>query len=143
MPYEHGIGTHGRYACVSLFYYMGVIDMTDTIQIRAGAKANMPQLAVREIAYVTDEDGGALYIGTATGNKKLCTVGTIRTLENMSHHLNEMETALEGKLTASRMPVQSALDSAAETAAIVTAFNTLLEALKAAGMMARSGAGNA
>lgn len=117
--------------------------MADTIQIRAGAKANMPTLSVREIAYVTDEDGGALYIGTATGNKKLCTVGTIRTLENMSHHLNEMETSLEGKLTASQMPVQSALDSAAEAAAIVTAFNTLLEALKAAGMMARSGAGNA
>ena len=128
--------------------------MADTIQIRAGAKANMPQLAVREIAYVTDEDGGALYIGTATGNKKLCTVGTIQTITNMSNHLNEMETTLEGKLnemettlegklTASRMPVQSALDSAAETAAIVTAFNTLLEALKTAGIMARSGAGNA
>ena len=81
-------------------------------------------------------------------------MGTIQTITNMSNHLNEMETTLEGKLnemettlegklTASRMPVQSALDSAAEAAAIVTAFNTLLEALKAAGMMARSGAGNA
>lgn len=117
--------------------------MADTIQIRAGAKANMPTLSVREIAYVTDEDGGALYIGSATGNKKLCTVGTIQTITNMSNHLNEMETALEGKLTASRMPMQSALDSAAEAAAIVRAFNTLLEALKAAGMMARGGAGNA
>ena len=43
--------------------------MADKILLRAGKKANMPTLADREPAYVTDDN--AIYVGTPGGNKKV------------------------------------------------------------------------
>lgn len=47
--------------------------MADLIKIKSGAKGNrekMPKLEVGELGYATDEK--ALYIGTASGNVRLC-----------------------------------------------------------------------
>lgn len=94
--------------------------MADTIQIRAGKKAGMPTLAVRELGYVTDEK--ALYIGTANGNVKLCDA--------------DLEDTVKNKLTATPVAAQGSLDAAAELAAVITAYNNLIAAMKASGMMA-------
>lgn len=128
--------------------------MADTIQIRAGKKAGMPTLAVRELGYVTDEK--ALYIGTANGNVKLCdadlegTVTTqgsdISTLKNtVQGHTNSIASlsgtvkaqgeSLAGKLTATPAAAQGSLDAAAELAAVITAYNSLIAAMKASGLM--------
>lgn len=128
--------------------------MADTIQIRAGKKAGMPTLAVRELGYVTDEK--ALYIGTASGNVKLCdadlegTVTTqgndISTLKNtVQGHTNSIASlsgtvkaqgeSLAGKLTATPAAAQGSLDAAAELAAVITAYNSLIAAMKASGLM--------
>ena len=56
--------------------------MADKIQIRAGNKSGMPTLTDRELAYVRNEK--ALYVGTPTGNQKLCsgeTEGKVSALE--------------------------------------------------------------
>ena len=93
------------------------------IRLRAGQRAAMPPLADRELVYVRDEQ--ALYIGTEAGSVQLCAASAADRL-----------TALEsGKLTAvpaARLSPLAADASAADTAA---AYNALLSALTAAGIM--------
>lgn len=89
--------------------------MADNIYLRAGKKASMPELASREIAYVTDEE--ALYVGTPDGNVKV----------------NGKELAK--KLEATPAAAQAELDLEAEAATIANAFNSLIAAMKASGLM--------
>ena len=70
--------------------------MSAVIQIKAGKLENMPKLADREIGFVRDEDGGALYIGTENENKKLCAAGMFETLdENLASAEAAAQAALE------------------------------------------------
>ena len=112
--------------------------MADTIQIRGGNKANMPKLADRELGYVRDEE--ALYVGTPTGNVK---VG-----QKIENTVNELATAMS-ELSAALVEQQAEMDenqmSAADAqeplaneatvADVVAAFNGLIAAMKASGLM--------
>lgn len=89
--------------------------MADNIYLRAGNKAEMPELSDREPAYVRDEE--ALYIGTPDGNVKV----------------NGKELAK--KLEATPAAAQAELDLEADAAAVVSAFNSLIAAMKESGLM--------
>ena len=89
--------------------------MADTILLRSGKSTNMPTLASREIAYTTDEK--ALYVG----NVKLCSAGD--------------KEELDGKLTATPLESMSELPAESDLAAVIGAYNSLISALKANGMM--------
>ena len=99
--------------------------MADKIQIRAGNKAGMPTLTDRELAYVRDEN--ALYIGTPDGNKNLS--------GETKQALLELQTALNGKLTATAVEAQTELAADADLAAAVSAINALIAAMKSSGVM--------
>ena len=99
--------------------------MADKILLRAGKKANMPTLADREPAYVTDEN--AIYVGTPSGNKK---VG-----ESVEKEIADMKTTLNGKLTASKVASMPTLEDTADIAAVISAYNSLITAMKASGVM--------
>lgn len=114
--------------------------MADTIQIRAGNKANMPKLADRELGYVRDEK--ALYIGTAGGNVKLCDAdleGTVSALgSTVTEHgtrLYAQQQALEGKLTADKVAAQADMAATADLTAVIAGFNNLIAAMKSSGVM--------
>ncbi len=107
--------------------------MADNIYLRAGAKAGMPTLASREIAYVTDEE--ALYVGTASGNKKVCAASTEGRVTTLEGRATSLENATAGKLTATKATAQAELSLEAEAAAIASAFNSLIAAMKASGLM--------
>lgn len=95
--------------------------MSDTIQIKAGEKGNrasMPALALRELAFCTDVDGGSLFIGTASGNKCLGSANR-----------------MEGPVFPGAVSTMAALEANATLEQTVTAFNTLLATLKAGGLM--------
>lgn len=132
--------------------------MADSLQIRGGNKATMPVLQIREIAYCKDEK--ALYIGTSGGNVKLCdaddpdritaletTTAThtaqISGLQTMAGthtaQIGTLETSVEGKLTATPAAAQSELAAQADLAAVIAAYNALLAALKAGGIMSEEG----
>lgn len=89
--------------------------MADTIQVRAGNKANMPVLADRELAYVKDEK--ALYVGTPEGNVKI------------------LWGDIEKRLEATRAASVAALASDADLTAVMARVNELIAALKAANIM--------
>lgn len=114
--------------------------MADSLQIRAGTKAKMPTLAVRELVYCTDEQ--ALYIGTATGNIKLCAAaleGIVNahsnSINSLSDEISAIKNQLPSKLTAGKVAAQAAVAADADTAAIITAVNNLIAAMKASGVM--------
>lgn len=152
--------------------------MADTIQLRAGNKAGMPELLDRELAYVRDEE--ALYVGTPTGNKKMgkkledavsalqstvsghsnSIAGLNATVDTLDTDLNTLETTVGThgsqlgtlqtsvgnlgsavstlqieKLSASKATAQSELAADADLAAVVAAFNALVAAMKASGLM--------
>lgn len=118
--------------------------MPDSLQIRGGNKATMPVLQIREIAYCKDEK--ALYIGTSGGNVKLCDADDpdrITALETTTAthtaQIGTLETSVEGKLTATPVAAQSELAAQADLAAVITAYNALLAALKAGGIMSEEG----
>ena len=112
----------------------------DSLQIRGGSKSTMPTLQDREFGYCKDEK--ALYIGADGANVKLCDAddpARITALETqtstLSDSLSDLQTALGEKLTAAPAASQQALASDAALADVVTAYNALLAALKAAGIM--------
>lgn len=80
--------------------------MADTILLRAGNKAGMPKLNDREIAYVRDEK--TLYVGTPGGNARI------------------------GAEKVESLPV---LEDTADLAAVISAYNGLIAALKKSGVM--------
>lgn len=91
--------------------------MADLIKIKGGDGTSA--LQEREIAYHETEK--ALYIGTASGNVRLCRADDV--------------VKIEGKLTATPAASQGNLEADAEIGEVVTAFNNLLAALKASGIM--------
>lgn len=95
--------------------------MSDTIQIKAGEKGsrtNLPLLSLRELGFLSDVENGSLYIGTASGNRLLCSVK--RTEAPAFPGAVETVTELEPTAT---------LEQA------VTAINAILASLKAGGVM--------
>lgn len=99
--------------------------MADKIQIRAGNREGMPTLTDRELGYVRDEN--ALYIGTPTGNKDIT--------GELKQAVVELQAALNGKLTATPVAAQAAIASDADLAAVVSAVNALIAAMKSSGVM--------
>ena len=79
--------------------------MNDSIRLRAGNRAGMPQLADREPAYVRDEE--ALYVGTPSGNVKIggktaavvtALAGRVSTMgEILADHTGEIAALQEGQ----------------------------------------------
>ena len=174
--------------------------MADNIYLRAGRKAGMPNLADREPAFVRDER--ALYIGTSTGNLKLCEAGTIdkvveleeslaelgeaveelegtgtsqgdtlnglrteldelkgtvtgqgetqqshtetlgthtETLQTHTESLEALQTELTGKLSATAAETLAELTGEEDLAAVISAYNSLIAALKVCGIMSSEG----
>lgn len=99
--------------------------MADALYLKAGNKAGLPDLQDREMAYVRDEN--ALYIGTPAGNRKIG--------EELETAIKELREELEDKLTASPVALQQDISADADLAAVVSAFNSLLAAMKASGIM--------
>ncbi len=91
--------------------------MANLIKIKGGNGTNA--LGERELAYHEDEK--ALYIGTGNGNVKLCRAEDI--------------AKVDGKLTAVPVASQEILDADAEIGEVINAFNNLIAALKASGVM--------
>lgn len=106
--------------------------MADKIQIRAGNKAGLPTLTDRELAYVRDEN--ALYIGTPTGNKDI-NAELKATVAAQGATIAGHKTALEGKLTATKVAAQPSVADTADAAAIAAALNSLIAAMKSSGVM--------
>lgn len=128
--------------------------MADSVQIRRGRKETMPELADGEQGYCRDEK--ALYIGSEDGNVMLCKAQTLedvealqkasedqgkaletqgQTLASQSESLKQLSEAVNGKLTAKAAAAQSALEADADLSVMVNAFNSLLAAMKAGGLM--------
>lgn len=138
--------------------------MADAIQIRAGNKENMPVLSDREPAYVRDENalyigtpsgnkkvGSELEAAVSEQAESLSALWlvaderskAVEALAGASEQhteqigsLTEAITALETtKLTATKAAAQSEVGADADVATVATAFNALLAALKACGIM--------
>lgn len=135
--------------------------MADSLQIRGGNKDGIPKLADRELGYCKDEK--TLHIGTPSGNQKIADAAVfnqitklqIRTagveisttdlksratsLENRATDLESRATSIESeivnKLTASMAAAQADLAADADLTAVISAYNGLLAALRAAGIM--------
>ena len=110
--------------------------MDDSVQILGGNKSAMPTLPVRALGWC--KDTGELYIGTAGGNKKIADTaifGKVTSLEALPAKVTALETAMPGKLTASKAAAQTDISSTADLAAVIAAYNGLLAALRAAGIM--------
>ena len=91
--------------------------MDDLILIKGGTSGS--KLKEREVAYHTAEK--ALYIGAESGNIRLCGADDV--------------SKIDGKLTAEPVEFQASLEADAEIGEVVTAFNNLISALKASGVM--------
>lgn len=91
----------------------------DTILLKGGKKANMPVLREREIVVATDEE--ALYVGINGKNVRVCGAGD--------------KAELDKKLTANKMASLSPLAADSDIAAVITAYNSLISALKTSGIM--------
>ena len=100
--------------------------MADTILLRAGNSTGAPRLNNREIGYY--EDKKCLVVGTPGGNVEMPPAG-------LEEEVSTMKQDMQKKLTASKVAAQNALTADADTAALVTAFNNLLAAMKNSGVM--------
>lgn len=114
--------------------------MADTIQIRGGSKAGIPALADRELGWCNDSK--ELFIGTADGNVKIGDAAVFQKvmdletgLQTVNTTVGKLETALGNKLTAAPAAAQAAVASDAELAAVIEGLNSLIAALKNAGIM--------
>lgn len=117
--------------------------MADKIYLRAGNAENMPELADREPAFVRDKK--ALYIGTPEGNLLLCKAEIPQKVEELEKEVEaytlkveEIDANLDEKLSAEAAAAQSTLAADAELAAVIDAFNALVSAMKASGIMENS-----
>lgn len=115
------------------FYFSEVINMADTIQIKGGKREGMPPLAEREMAYVSDEK--ALYIGTDKGNQKLCSADTEQKVANYGARFADIDLELGSKLTAKKVVSLAELGAGVDLATVIAAYNSLIAALKASGVM--------
>ena len=88
----------------------------DTIQVKRGNKAGVSFLADGELGYSREE--GALYIGDGgSRNVKLCSSGTAEGIDSI------------------KIEAQSMLPADSDLSAVITAFNSLISAMKASGIM--------
>lgn len=98
--------------------------MADTIQIKASDTVGASFLADRELAYSRAEK--ALYIGDGgRRNQKLCSAETAA----------EVEALEREKLTATAANALPELSPDSDISAVITAYNSLISALKASGIM--------
>lgn len=96
----------------------------DAIQIKRGDTTGVSFLADGELGYSRAEK--ALYIGDGgRRNQKLCSAETAAKVE-------AMETE---KLTATAMESMGELPSDSDIGAVISAYNSLLSALKSSGIM--------
>ena len=92
--------------------------MADKILLRGGIKANMPALSARELVFATDEN--ALYIDNGEP-VRLCGAGD--------------KAELDGKLSATKLDYLPELSADSDLPTVIGAYNSLLSALKAHGIM--------
>lgn len=132
--------------------------MADTVQIAAGLKADMPTLIARFLGYCTDAK--ELYIGTSggvnvllasnnaalgkfanitiTGQTSLASTSNGELFEDTTGELKYKSTGgtvINLTQAANVCASQSALESSATLADVISAFNALLAAMKSAGQM--------
>lgn len=111
--------------------------MADTIKLMAGNRDGMPTLPDRTPAFVRDEK--ALYIGTESGNLKLCDADTIQDVQTLKDSITTVEDSIRqlsaDKLSASPAAALAELGADATLEAVVSAYNALIVALKAGGIM--------
>lgn len=116
--------------------------MADKIQIYAGIKSKMPQLLHRELGYCTDtkelfiggSDGeGNLLIGSVEWANDISALKTAN--ESLGQSITEVKQSLSGKLSASSATSVPELATDAVLTDVVSGFNTLINSLKAAGIM--------
>lgn len=115
--------------------------MADKVFIYGGNEADMPELQLRELGICTDSF--KLFTGSSEGENKL--IGAvvwgedITTLKNGLKSLNDavdnVKDVLDDKLTANKAESVAVVAENATAADIATAFNSLLDSLKAAGIM--------
>lgn len=74
--------------------------MADLITIKCGAKGErttMPQLAIGELGYCTDEK--ALYIGSDNGNIRLCGGGDVAGVNALLAEISTLKTQIADIIT--------------------------------------------
>lgn len=117
--------------------------MADSLQIRRGNRAGIPTLADGEPGYCKDTK--ELYIGA----DKVAAADTFTRLDELENRASSLESmgtqltakdaelsnAIAGKLTASPAASAAELATDVDLAAVIAAYNSLLSALKAAGIM--------
>ncbi|MBE6961277.1 MAG: hypothetical protein E7445_02355 [Ruminococcaceae bacterium] len=107
--------------------------MNDSIRLRAGNRAGMPQLADREPAYVRDEE--ALYVGTPSGNVKIggktaavvtALAGRVSTMgEILADHTGEIAALQEGQTAHGQTLTEQGNTLAAHSQTLTEQGNTL------------------
>lgn len=102
--------------------------MADLIQIKASDAVGVSFLADRELAYSRSER--ALYIGDGgRRNQPLCSAKTVADVEALKTE----------KLSATQLEELPTLPDDATTADVISAYNSLIEALKVSGIMKEGG----
>ena len=102
--------------------------MADLIQIKASNTVGVSFLADREMAYSRSEK--ALYIGDGgRRNQKLCSAETAAKVEDLEIN----------KLTATQLEEMPLLLDGASITDVVSAYNSLISALKESGIMKEGG----
>lgn len=105
--------------------------MADLIQIKRGDTTGVSFLADGELGYSRGEK--ALYIGDGgRRNQKLCSAETATRVDALETKVATLENE---KLTATAMESIGELSSDSDMGAVITAYNSLLSALKSSGIM--------
>lgn len=110
--------------------------MADTIQIKRGVKAKLPVLPDGELGYCTDT--GELYIGLSGANKLVGKVAWATDISALQTSVNNINTTVAGKLTATAAANVSDVAAEATTADVIASINTILANMRAAGLMKTS-----
>lgn len=96
--------------------------MADLIQIKAGEDPKSV-LSDREIGYRKKDK--ALFVGIDGKNEKVCS----------GKEIEDIATELQNKLTAVQIATQGTLSAESDLSAVISAFNALISAMKASGIM--------
>ena len=101
--------------------------MADLIQIKRGDTAGTSFLSDGELGFSREEK--ALYIGDGgKQNQKLCSA-------EMAAKVERIAAEIPNKLTATAIPAMDALSAESDLAAVITAVNSLISAMKVSGIM--------
>ena len=104
--------------------------MADSLQLRGGVKSNIPALGDREPGFTTDTH--ELYVGYGGANYKVGGADVVQSVESMKRDVESMKRE---KLSAAKAEAQGSVASDAELPAVIDALNSLISALKTAGIM--------